>query len=72
MLERLKTAEFHCAKCNKSMKDISTGNGKCPDCGFSTGMSASMEVDIVFKGIDVPPEIMRDMKALLIRNLRNG
>ena len=65
MLERLKTAHFRCAKCNKSMKDMPENTRKCPDCGYNVGMSSAMHVDKLFEGIEAPPELLREMKKLL-------
>ena len=71
MVERLNNSDgvFKCIKCAKLMKDIICEDHKCTGCGYPVGKSASMQVEIVFKGIDVPPELMAEMKEELERSM---
>jgi len=62
MMKRLDGYVFNCIKCNKPFTEMKARCGVCPDCGYDTGKSASMQLYRIFDGIDVPPELMDTMK----------
>lgn len=69
MLERLIGFRTHCVKCNYDVGNKCKGSvHDCTKCGYPIGKSASYLIDELFKGIDVPPELIRNIKESLIKN----
>jgi len=52
-----------CIKCNYNLTIIPFSSQVCPNCRYSIVDSAVQQLDLHFKDIDMPPELMSMLKS---------